>query len=209
MHHPDEQEKLKAECDEAAWLLGALLAVQVVPGPCGTALQIIAGDARSVERRGQQLAAEAWVFDAPRRASVVVATIGGGQEQQSWLDFARALSTASDVAEEEGVVVLCTELRCRPGPSLKRLTDERTAASVTRRRIQKDKTPDAISADTLARAREHLRIFLLSDLDSEVVEDLGIGYVSDPHEIQRLCTGHESFILLQDAHRALVRTASA
>jgi len=208
-HHPDQQAKLKAECDEAAWLLGALLAVQVVPGPCGTTLQIIAGEARGVERRGQQITAEAWVFDAPRRASVVLATIGGGQEQQGWLDFARALSTASEVAEEEGVVVLCTELRCRPGPSLKRLTDERAEASVTRKRIQKDKTPDAISADTLVRAREHLRIFLLSDLDSEVVEDLGIGYVADPHEIQRLCNGRESFILVQDAHRALVRTAAS
>jgi hypothetical protein len=56
-----------------------------------------------------------------------------------------------------------------------------------------------------AEARKYAKIFLLSELQSDVVEDLGLGYVAHAGEVQRLCRGHESYIFLQDAHRAVVQ----
>jgi nickel-dependent lactate racemase len=157
-----------------------------------------------VERRGQQLAAEAWLFEAPRRASLVVATIAGGPQHQSWRELGRALFAARQAAEDQAVIVLCTELKSPPGPAMRRLVDE-SNPDKTRRRIEQDCTPDAIPAHVFAEARKYAKIFLLSELQSDVVEDLGLGYVAHAGEVQRLCRGHESYIFLQDAHRAVVQ----
>jgi hypothetical protein len=44
--------------------------------------------------------------------------------------------------------------------------------------------------------------YLLSGLDGETVEDMGLGYVSSEDEIGHLCQQFDSCLLLADAHRA-------
>ncbi len=202
----DEAAQRRAECDEAAWLLGVLFAIQVVPGPGDSLLSIVAGATKEVEREGQRRAAEAWVFELPRRASLVLATVAGGPEQQEWSEIARALHTAGEAASDNAAIVLCTELSEAPGPIMRCLANEAESTEQTRRRILRDRSEYAIAADTIARTRDRARVFLLSRLPADAVEDLGFGYVAEPHEIQRLCDACDSCILVQDAHRAVVRT---
>lgn len=195
------REELKQQCDEVAWLLGALFAIQVVPGPRQSVLHVLAGEAQAVQREGQRLAASAWVHETPFRASLVVATISGGEPQQSWRNFARALYTATQAAAERSDIVLCTELHSVPWTQPARSLG--AADSATPGLDQ-----EGLCTQLLARTQRHSRVFLLSQLESDVVEDLGLAYVSNPHEIQRLSRHHHSWLLLEDAQNAVVRPSA-
>ena len=124
-----------------------------------------------------------------------------GGDQQNWENFGRALFAASQVCAEQGTIVLCTELRCQPGPALKRLAGHDEALEMLQQ-IQRDRSADAVSASILLETCERQHVYLLSQLEEQVVEDLGLGYVSDPNDINRLSRKCRSCILLDNAHRA-------
>ena len=195
----------REEVDEAAWLLGVQFTIQVAPGPGDTVLHVLAGEAHAVAAKGRSLCEAAWMHTSPRRANLVVATIEGGPDQQTWENFGRALFAASRAVLEGGAILLCTDLKCSPGPALQRLTaadDEDSAL----RDIRRDRSSDAVSASLLAEAKRQARIYLLSGLDSDFVEDLGVGYVSRPDEVTNLSRHFESCILLGNAQHAVLST---
>ena len=116
-----ERRRRLAEAQEAAWMLGVRMVLQLIPGRAETLLHVLAGDAEAVEVRGRELCDEIWQFTVPRRASLVVATMPGGRQQQSWQNFARVLDSALRVVQEDGTIAVCCNLRTKPGPSLRRL----------------------------------------------------------------------------------------
>jgi nickel-dependent lactate racemase len=193
----------RKEAEEAAWLLGVRFSCQIVPGVGESILHVVAGDVEAVAKRGRALCEAAWRYRVPRRASLVVATIAGPQAEQTWENFARALSSAAAVVADGGEIVLCTSLQCAPGPALRRLT-EGEQNEKTLRAIRRERSPDALSAALLWEVRQRHRVYLLSELDEETVEDLGLGYVSCGEEVGHLSQHHDSCILLGDAHRAVV-----
>jgi hypothetical protein len=195
-------EHRRQEAEEAAWLLGVQFALQIVPGPGQSILHILAGDCSSIAKLGQQLCQAAWLYNVPQKASLVVASIEGGPEDQTWENFARALFAASQIVRNDGTIVLCTALHDRPGPALQRL---RGAAMDQRalRDVERDGSPDAVPASLLLETRENAHVYLISALEGDLVEDLGLGYVADPRDVDRLSRQHDSCILLANAHRAL------
>ena len=195
------QQRCRKESAEAAWLLGTQLTVQVVPGPGESLLHILAGDPEAVAKHGRRLCEAAWRHEVPRRANLVIAAIEGGQEQQTWHNLARALHAASRIVSEEGTIVLCTQLAVPPGPALRRLAtaDEDRALERT---LQRQRSADALPAWMLLEARRNSRVLLLSQLDGETVEDLGLGFVEQAEDIDRLGRQHDSCILLANAQHA-------
>lgn len=202
------QRRRREEVEEAAWLLGVQFTVQVVPGRGNNLLDVVAGESRAVAQRGHDVCAMAWCHPIPWRAELVVAAIEGGGEQQTWENFARALYSASQVVRPGGSIVLCTSLQLAPGPALRQLAagadDE-----LLLREIRRANSPDAVSALLLADALHQAHIYLLSGLDQETVEELGLGYVADPQDVVRLCHRFDSCILLGDAHHAMLRVDEA
>jgi hypothetical protein len=144
----------------------------------------------------------------PERVGLVLAAIGGRREQQTWENLARALSVALSVTEEDGSIVLCTDLRVQPGEALQRLAalDEEPQML---RKIRRARTPDAVAAWLLLEAAQRARVYLLSGLDEDTVENLGVGYISSIDEIDHLAQHCNSCILLADAHRAGLELAEA
>lgn len=198
---PVQRHRRQDEVEEAAWLLGIQIVLQVVPGIHNTVLHVLAGKPAAVAKRGRKLCDAAWLCRLPRRASLVLASIEGGRHEQSWENFARALFAALAAVADDGVIVLCTDLRSPPGPALQLLTLLNDAPE-TLREIRRAHTPDAVSASLLAEARERTQVYLLSGLDGEAVEDLGLGYISSEEEIGHLCQQFDSCLLVADAHRA-------
>lgn len=198
---PAFQQRRRAEAAEAVWLLGTQFTCQLVPGPGDSLLHVLAGKLDTVAQRGGQACDAAWSHRVPRRASLVVATIGGGPGQQTWENFGRALFAAASVVTDGGAIVLCTDLHCPPGPALQRLT-ALEEGEATFRRIRRERSPDAVAAALLWTLRQRLRLYLLSGLESETVEELGLGYVSRAEEVNRLSQRYDSWILLADAHRS-------
>ena len=162
---------------------------------------MLAGEVHSVARRGRQLYRAAWHHRVPQRASLVVAAIEGGPDQQTWENFARALDAASHAVGEDGSVVLCTDLQCRPGPALQRLAGGDDEATLWRL-LQRERSPDAIAAVLLAQVLQRTKVYLVSGLDSDTVEELGLGYIADEEQLRRLAREHDSWVLLGSAERA-------
>ncbi|MFM2092996.1 MAG: hypothetical protein RIS70_120 [Planctomycetota bacterium] len=201
-----EQARRK-ESQEVAWLLGAPMTLQIIPGRQDALLGVIAGEIRAIDKEGQRLCQQAWNYRLPHRAGLVVATIGGGPSQQTWEGFARALDAALDAVAEQGAVVLCTSLSERPGPAMKSIASWSGDKAVPKR-IRRDLSGDGLSAFQIADTRERVHVYLMSDLPQAKVEELGLGHVTGPDEIARLCRQYDSCALLGDAQYAAVTIAS-
>ncbi len=199
-----EQKRRRAEADEVAWLLGIQLTLQIVAGSGNSVLHVLAGQADAAYRRGRSLVDAAWSFQVPRKAQLVVATIEGSQDDQSWANFGRALHAAQQVCAHDGTIVLCTELSGALGPSLQRLAGYRADRNLLHQ-VRHDRSEDAVSASLLLELRDTVHVFLLSCLDEASVESLGIGYIDAPEHVVRLSRNCDSCILLPNAHRAVVR----
>lgn len=200
----EEGRRLAAEVAEVGWLLGAAFAVQVVPGPGDEVLDVLAGEARAVARRARGLYADAWSWTVARRASLVVAAIQGGPAQQTWHALGRALAAALRLVERGGAIAVCCGLSAGPGRAVQALV----GADRPRRALDRfgaDRPDDALPAAQLVRARERTRVFLLSELDRALVEDLDMVALDGTAELARLAGSHESCILMANAPRAVVR----
>lgn len=200
---PVHRKRRSEEVDEAGWLLGLQLMLQLVPGDRQTILHTVAATAAGIRAEGERLARASWYHEVPTKAQLVVATIEGTDQQQSWTNFARALHVASQVVEDQGVIVLCTDLQCGPGPALQRLTSRADARNLVHE-LNRDRSVDAVSASLLVEARQRNHIYLLSGLAVDAVEDLGLGYISSNEEISHLIQQFESCILLANAHHAVL-----
>jgi nickel-dependent lactate racemase len=193
----------REEAAEAAWLLGVQFTVQVVPSGSEGVLHIVAGEASAVARRTQQLFHAAWQQSVAHPADLVIATIEGGEEHQTWANVGRALFAASRVVTGDGAIVVCSDLKQSPGvglrkaaapylPDFEHLFDE-----------QEDVAPgemdEALSASMLATLLETNRIYLLSRLEEDDVEALAMAYVEEPSDIIRLAGRSEKCLLLTNS----------
>jgi nickel-dependent lactate racemase len=185
-----------------AWQLGVHLTVQVVPGASGRLLHVLAGEAGEVAQAGAALCRKAWSYAVPRRASLVVAAIEGDQSQQTWQNLGRAVAAALCSVADDGAIALCCELTERPGPAVKRLAQADNLQAALRQ-IRGSRFADALTAARLAEALDRVKLYLLSRLDEELVEDLGVAAVREGREIARLASRHASCILLGNAQYAL------
>jgi hypothetical protein len=199
--HAAHQRQRQQEADQAAWLLGIHFALQVVPAAGDELLQIVAGNAEHVVRQARELSEAAWLHQVPHKSSLVIAAIDGDEDQQTWDSFARALSAAMQAAADGGVIVLLTSMACQVGPSLVRLAEEHNT-DVLQHELAHDRSVDAITASLLADARDRFEVFLLSELDGDLIEGLGLGYITAADQVARLTHGHKSVVLLGSAQYA-------
>ncbi len=200
---PAERKRLETLVDEVSWLLGVRFNVQVVPGAGTDVLHVLAGDADAVFRAGSQLCEDAWTYWVPHRADLVVATIEGDATQQTWDNVARALFATSHVVREEGAVAICTELAQKLGPGLQRIVGDEDLDAVLFE-IRKYHPSDALPASEVVHALQRGKVYLISRLDDELVEELGMSPVTG-EQVSRLASRYGSCILLANAQYAMAR----
>lgn len=205
MEWAEHGKRRRAESNEAAWLLGVQLTVQVAPGANGSVLAVLAGQANAVAERGRQICEASWRHRVAGPATFVVAAVGGGTDQQTWANVARALFVADQAVTDGGVIVLCTSLSQPPGPALSLLAAEDRDDDCLRRALHRERSEDALPAMLFSQISRRARLYLLSSLEMEAVEDLGIGGLEAPHQVQHLSEGHQSCILLGDAQHAMLK----
>ncbi len=190
------------ETNEAGWLIGVFMVVQVVPGAGDTAAQVVAGEPQSVARRAAELCHSLWVLRSPQRASLVVANVSGGSSSQTWENVGRALAAAERLVEADGAIAICTNLEEPPGESLGQLIGASDLAAA-QRKIAHEHADDSWTAWQLARALQRGPVYFLSRLDADTVEEMGMAPVADVDELVRLAGRHESCIVLDDAQHAV------
>ncbi len=197
----DSQANRQRETDEAGWLIGAPLVIEVVPGASETVAYVVAGEAQAVADRVRQLVRDQWQTHAEHRASLVITTITGGPHAQNWQNVARALAAAERLVADDGAVAVCTNLSEPLGESLGRLVGTEDI-DATERKLLHDHASDSWAAWQLARALQRGPVYFLSQLDDETVEEMGMAPVADMEELSRLASRHENYIVLEDAQHA-------
>jgi nickel-dependent lactate racemase len=202
----ERQAAARRQADEAGWLLGVPLAMQVVPGGNGSVAEVAAGEPQAVAEHAQQFCRRLWSFRVAQRASLVIATITGGRSEQRWDNVARALAAAERVAQDGGAVAICSDLDTPPSRSLARLIGNGDGAKVERRTANDD-SADSETARRLARALERGPVYFLSQLAAETVEEMGLAPVADLDELARLAGRHESYIVLDDSQYVVATVA--
>ena len=105
------------------------------------------------------------------------------------------LSTALDAVEDDGSIAICSQLKTKPGPALRRLAGVEDFEAADRA-IRRKPTADALSAARLNQALQRARVYLLSELDESDVEDMGLAHVADASEIAKLSARHDSCLVL-------------
>ena len=103
--------------------------------------------------------------------------------------------------------MICSEIRRRPGKALRHVS-ESSDLEEAERRIMKERSDDAIAAKQLVDALRRNRVYLLSKLENELVEDLGIAPISHEGEISNLGRRVESCILVSNARYAFNKAMS-
>lgn len=196
--------KRKEECVEAAWMLGIQMVVLLIPGGGDRAMHVLAGTPNDVWKRGIGLAEGTWQINLPRRASLVVAAIGGGPEQQTWQNVTRTIDTALEAVEVDGTIAICSQLKTKPGPAMRRLAGAPDYESANRA-IRQKPGADSLAATRLNRALQRARVYLLSELDENDVQDLGLAFVADSSEITKLTSQHESCLVMENAQHVSIR----
>ena len=207
-HSKKKIAKQMEECDEVGWMSGIQFVVQVIPAGNNQAMHVISGLPQAVWKRGTELFEEAWNVSLKQPVKLVVAGIGGGPEQQTWENITRTIDRLLDAVEVDGAIAICSQLKSKPGPALRRLASSEDFESAEKA-IRGTPTPDAMAASRLNRALQRVRVYLLSELGESDVEDLGVAFVSDAKEISKLSSQFESCLALENAqHVSISRETS-
>jgi nickel-dependent lactate racemase len=192
---------LRHEAAEVAWLLGAPFLVQVVEGAGDDIAHVVAGPVDTSEE-GRRLYDVRWRQTFDQLADTVVATVSGDPRRHEFGDLANALAHAAQVAQPEGRIILLSEAlpRIGPGAELLRLTDDPGRAIEL---LRQNPALDRAAAIRWAEAARRAQVYLLSALPEATAEELFVTPIEHVSQVQRLLRGAGSYVLLEDADRAL------
>ncbi|HEX5272695.1 MAG TPA: hypothetical protein VFW33_19495, partial [Gemmataceae bacterium] len=193
---------LRQQAAEVAWLLGAPFLVQVVEGAADAVNAVVAGPVDTADE-GVRLYEARWGLTAEELADTVVATLSGDPRRHEFADLARALAHAAQAVQPEGRIILLTEAapRLGPGAELLRQSDDPARALDA---LGKGQAPDRAAVMQWATAAGRARVYLLSGLSEATAEELFVTPMEDAGQLHRLLRGAGTYLLLEDADKALV-----
>ena len=186
--------------NEPAMLLGAQLMLSITSSDAGQAAQIIAGTTIGIRKRLQETR---HVPNSKTPTSLVVASLDGNQQQQTWHNLARATASAARIADTSGTLVLWTDISDAPTGCLLRISDDTAELGKnSQTEIGEDLPlwdPTLTPAYTLRKLTQEYRILLHSGLPPEEVEALGIGTIQSGEELRNLTRSFANCNILRAA----------
>jgi nickel-dependent lactate racemase len=189
----------RSEIQEAIWLFGAPFFVQVVEGLGDTIAAVVAGMFETSER-AHELAAARWSIPAQEPVRTVVAAVSGSHAGQDMGALARAAATAARLVQQGGRIVLLTDARPTFSEAFEMLR-ESDDPEESMALLRKNQPAGRGDAQAWAAAAGHARIFLLSGLPADTVEELHAAPLENERQVGRLVVSEESCIVLRDAHK--------
>jgi len=188
------------EAFEVGWLLGSQFQVGVVPGSDGPA-GFVAGVAEDVRDAGLAAVERAWSFRPEARAEAVVVGVGDADSPGDLHDLVAALMVATKLVRRGGRIVALSRVGGELGPALGRLAsagDEERTRKVLRGH---EADADYALARGLLDVLDWADVYLLSRLDPDAVENLGLIPLDRPEEGARLASRASSCHLVSRADR--------
>lgn len=193
---------LQQETEEVLWLLGMPYFIQIIDGPCDTIAEVIAGTSQARSEGDKKLLSH-WRREVDQPAALVIASISGDPEKQTFADFAAAVTNAMRVVQPDGRIVLLTEARPILDSHLNPIRQADNPEEALKHLQKLPIRPEMIPALLWSRAIEHARISVLSRLEGETIEDLFAAPLPDADLAQRWIEHSDSILVLEDAHKTL------
>lgn len=203
---PEHERPLRALADEIGWLVGTQFTVQVLPAAGGGVADVLAGLAEPVLRRAKQVLAQDWTVRLDDRCDVVLATVDGSSRGDAWRKLGAAVDAARGIVSRGGRIVVLSDTNADVGVGMQMLRDCAEPADALQP-LQNIAPPDMLPAIQLASAADWASVFLLSDLDPELAEELFLTPVQNHAELQRLLAGGSQCAVLESAEFVSARVA--
>jgi len=195
-----------AEAIEVSWLLGSSFHVAIIPAAGGVAA-ILAGRDERLRELALGEFNKRWRFQVEAPADLVVMGVGGKDRPASVDDLAIALGMARGLVRHGGRIVILSQAGGSIGPAVGRLIeagDPRTGAKAL---AGQEHEPDHAAAWNIAQAASWADVFLHSQLESHIVEDLGMTPLDRADQVRKLAEDAESVVLLNRGELTLGSTA--
>jgi hypothetical protein len=217
------------EADRVAWQLGVQFRIEAVPTAHGRLAQVIGGHTDSVTRHARRSMLDAWAQRLSQPVGFAVAAVeqpssgqpssgqpssgqpssGQASSGQAWADIQRAFFAASRMVVDEGVIVVCSNVDAPP-TAMRRPANAVEAGAVEAGAVPKARRSTGASRgeeidpvrEMLAELGESRRLYLLSDLPRDVVEDLGCVPVETADEIVLLARPFDTGLVIANAEYA-------
>jgi nickel-dependent lactate racemase len=198
---PDEARPLREMIDEIGWLLGNPFTVQVIPAASRGVSRVLAGVCDPVFAQGKKLLMEQWLVEVDERPEVVIAAIDHEAGPHGWEQLGAAVEVARSLVARGGKIVILSELNAELSEGMELIRSGRTARDAIRP-LRKQAPPDLTCATQLASAADWARIYLLSGLADDVVDELFLTPVSNETEARRLLDDESRCLFLEAAQFA-------
>lgn len=195
---PEDDRPLRHLVDEAAWLLGVQFGVQVVPAAGRGVASVLAGSMESTFREGRRQLDAGWRISRTERSETVVAAVTPADGVTSWEDVGAAIEAARGLVTRGGRIILLTDLKDLPGPGLEMVRGRQSPADALQP-LRREAPPDLVLATQWAQAADWASIYLLSGLESDLVEDLFAIPLEHEREVGRLLEGTEDGLVIGSA----------
>ncbi len=192
---------------EAAWQLGLMASLRLVPGRGDSLAAACFGTPESAAREARRAAA-AWRPAVPGAAALVVASLSNPRGGLPLL--LRAVAAAARVTEPGGTICVASRLDAEFGPIFCRWRDGAPLDGLVREALasgDEQLIVEAFQTRFFARALGERHLVLLSDIDGDKVEELEFGHAADPAVVARLARRAPSVTVLHEADRMRPRRA--
>jgi nickel-dependent lactate racemase len=207
MERPSEQATpLYHEAEEVIWLLGVPFLIQVIAGEGDSIAHVFAGTVESTPE-ANQLLNETWRISVERPAHTVVAMVSGSGPEQEFASLAQAVLSASRVVESGGRIVLLTHANPTVSEGMDYLRQADNPA-VAARIVQERQPADRVALMEWLHAAAKAELYLLSDMEANVVEELFATPLQEARQVQRLLDLASSSLFLEESQKVLAVVAA-
>lgn len=196
---PEDDRPLRQLVAEIGWLLGTQFSVQVLPARGNGVSAVLAGLEQSVWQRGCELLAEQREVQLPKRAETVVISVDADAAGHGWEQLCAAMATARSLVARGGKVVVLSDLNGNCGEladGMQMVRDCRVPREVLKP-LRSQAPPDVLSATQLVQLADWAKIYLLSRLDTSLVEDLFMVPLANEKEVAKLLAGSHDCAVIE------------
>lgn len=195
---PKDERPLRQLVDEIAWLMGIQFCVQVISSDCGGVIEVIAGGTDAVFARCREKLDDNWMIAMPERVETVVIAISEDVSGHGWTQIGRALASARRLVASGGRIVILSELAEEPEEGIRSFRQEEFPENCLRH--LREATPvDLVPATQVINAASWARLYLLSNHESDLIEDLFMYPLESTSEVIRILDNSESCAIIGGA----------
>jgi Lactate racemase N-terminal domain len=196
---PDDERPLRQLVNEVAWLLGIQFAIQVLPSRSHTGMAgVLMGNTDRVAQRGRELLDENWRVTLDQRGETALVAIPTSGDETTWADLGAAVEAARQLIVQGGKIIVLSDLAAEPGAGVEMIGNCRSPKSALQP-LRKAAPPDVLPASQIAAAADWASVYLLSQLDNQLVERLYMIPIEHEREVIRLLQNCDGCIVLAGA----------